>query len=305
MLGIFKKVKDALSKTRSLLSNKIRALFGKPWTEETFQELEQILYEADIGTRTSASFVEHVKKALRKNPQASSKDIIEVLREHALSLLQAPSKVEPKTGSPQVFLVVGINGSGKTTSIGKLAHLFQKEGKSVLLGAGDTFRAAAIEQLTRWAERLKIDIVKSKIGSDPSAVAFDALSAAKARNSDVVLLDTAGRLQNKTDLMLELEKIKRTCNKALPGAPHEVILVLDATIGQNALDQAKTFHQFTPLTGIVLSKLDGSAKGGMILSIYQELGIPIRWIGTGETADDFLPFSAEEYVTGLFDKEES
>lgn len=303
MFGIFKKVKEALLKTRSLLSNKIRALFGKPWTEETFQELEQLLYEADIGSRTSVSFVEHLKTFLRKNPKATSAEILNAFREHALHILQTPPKTEPKTGHPLVFLIVGINGSGKTTSIGKLAYHFQKAGKSVLLAAGDTFRAAAMEQLTLWAERLKIEIVKSKPGSDPSSVAFDALTAAQARNRDVVLIDTAGRLQNKTDLMQELEKIKRTCNKALPGAPHEIILVLDATVGQNALDQARAFHQFTPLTGLLLSKLDGSAKGGMILSITQELGIPVRWIGVGERAEDLVPFDAQEYVAGLFDLE--
>src|SRR3989339_2157198 len=183
-----------------------------------------------------------------------------------------------------------------TTSIAKLSSHFQKEGKKVLLGAGDTFRAAAIDQLTLWAEKLSLDIVKSKPGGDPSAVAFDAISAAKARSCDVVLLDTAGRLQNKTDLMQELEKIQRTCKKVSSKAPHETFLVLDATHGQNALDQAKTFHKFVPLTGIILTKLDGSAKGGIILSIYKELKIPIRWIGVGEGAEDLIPFEPESYV---------
>jgi len=303
MFGLFKKIKSAFQKTRSLLSAKIRALFGKPWTEETFAELEQILYEADLGSRCASDFVEHLKIFLKKNPEASSDQILEAMRLHALDILSAPPKVEPKTGHPLVFLIVGVNGSGKTTSIAKLAKLFQNDGKKVLLAAGDTFRAAAIEQLTTWATRLHLDIVKSKPGSDPSAVAFDALSAAKARGCDVVLIDTAGRLQNKTDLMQELEKIKRTCQKVIPGTPHETILVLDATIGQNAVDQAKTFNQFTPLSGILLAKLDGSAKGGIVLSIYQEMGIPIRWIGIGESADDLAPFDAEEYVLGLFEKD--
>lgn len=303
MFGLFKKIKSAFQKTRSLLSAKIRALFGKPWTEETFAELEQILYEADLGSRCATDFVENLKIFLKKNPDAVSDQILEAMRLHALDILSTAPKVEPKTGHPLVFLIVGVNGSGKTTSIAKLAKLFQSKGKKVLLAAGDTFRAAAIEQLAAWAVRLHLDIVKSKPGSDPSAVAFDALSAAKARECDVVLIDTAGRLQNKTDLMQELEKIKRTCQKVIPGTPHETILVLDATIGQNAVDQVKTFNQFTPLSGILLAKLDGSAKGGIILSIYQEMGIPIRWIGIGESPDDLVPFNAEDYVLGLFEKD--
>jgi fused signal recognition particle receptor len=304
MFSIFKKIKSAFQKTRSLLSAKIRALFGKPWNEEAFVELEQILYEADLGSRCAADFVEYLKVFLKKNPDASSDQILEAMQKRALEILTAPPKVQPATGTPLVFLIVGVNGSGKTTSIAKLAKQFQNDGKKVLLAAGDTFRAAAIEQLTTWAERLKIEIVKSKPGSDPAAVAFDALTAAKARGADVVLIDTAGRLQNKTDLMNELEKVKRTCQKVIAGSPHETILVLDATIGQNAVDQAKTFNQFTPLTGILLAKLDGSAKGGIVLSIYQELGIPIRWIGTGESADDLAPFDAEEYASGLFERDE-
>ena len=206
----------------------------------------------------------------------------------------------PSKTDPYVFLIVGVNGSGKTTSIAKLAKHFQSEGKKVLLAAGDTFRAAAIEQLATWAERLQMDIIKSKPGSDPSAVAFDALTAAKARGFDVVFIDTAGRLQNKTDLMQELEKIRRVCSKVVPTAPHETLLVLDATTGQNAIDQAKVFHAVTPLNGIVLAKLDGSAKGGIILSIYQDLGIPVRWVGTGEKADDLEPFDPIAYADSLF-----
>jgi len=301
MFGFLKKIKNALVKTRSFLGSKIRALFGRPWDEETLEKLEQTLYEADLGTQCAADFTEHLRRFLRKNPDAAADTILGEMKSHALEILRAPPKTTPAAGSPLVFLIVGVNGSGKTTSIAKLARFFQEQGKSVLLAAGDTFRAAAIDQLTLWAERLKIDIVKSKPGSDASAVAFDAITAAKARGADIVLIDTAGRLQNKTDLMKELEKIRRVCQKVVPEAPHETLLVLDATVGQNALDQAKTFHQFTPLTGIVLTKLDGSAKGGIVLAIYKELGIPIRFVGIGEGADDFLPFDAEEYVLGLFD----
>ena len=301
MFSIFKKIKSALSKTRSFLGAKIKALFGAPWNDETFDQLEQILYQADIGTQVTDEFIADLKVFLRKNPEASSEEILARMRTYAQNLLEIPPKTEPKTGHPQVFLIVGINGSGKTTSIAKLAHLLKKEGKKVLLAAGDTFRAGAIDQLSLWADKLGVDIVKAQSGSDPSSVAFDALTAAKNRSADIVLIDTAGRLQNKTDLMHELEKMRRTCNKVIPGSPHEIILVLDATIGQNAVDQAQVFHQFTPLTGILMAKLDGSAKGGVILPIYRQLGIPIRWVGVGEQIDDLTPFNASEYVAGLFE----
>jgi fused signal recognition particle receptor len=298
----YQKIKSALSSTRSILGQRISSLFGKPWDESTFESLEQILYEADLGTLCVEDFISHLKSELRLRPQQDIGTILQILKKRALEILSAPPSVHPATPDekePLVILIVGINGSGKTTSIAKLALAFQKDGKKVLLGAGDTFRAAAIDQLALWAEKLSIDIVKSKPGGDPSAVAFDALTAAKARNIDIVLLDTAGRLQNKTDLMLELEKIQKTCKKLSPKAPHETLLILDATHGQNALDQAKTFHRFVPLTGLILTKLDGSAKGGIILSIYKELKIPIRWIGVGEKAEDLIPFEPEDYVEAL------
>jgi len=303
----FQKIKNALSKTRSLLAGRIRSLFGQPWDENTFEQLEQILYEADLGTSCAADFVDHLRQFLKKNPTNDISEIIQAMHDRSLEILKSPSQVKPgipASGEPLVILIVGVNGSGKTTSIAKLAKLFQEEGKRIILAAGDTFRAAAIEQLTMWAHRLNIDIVKSKPGHDPSAVAFDALTAAKTRGADVVIIDTAGRLQNKTDLMQELEKIRRVMTKVVPSAPHETILVLDATVGQNAIDQAKTFHQFTPLTGILLSKLDGSAKGGIILSIYQQLGIPVRWIGIGEKMDDLMEFNPESYVNALFEVSE-
>lgn len=301
MFSIFKKMKSALAKTRSFLGAKIKALFGLPWNEETFDQLEQILYQADIGTQVTQEFIDDLKLFLRKNPEASSEEIVDRMRTYAQNLLAAPPKITSQTGHPLVYLIVGINGSGKTTSIAKLAHLLKSEGKKVLLAAGDTFRAGAIDQLSLWADRLGVEIVKAQSGSDPSSVAFDALTAAKNRGADVVLIDTAGRLQNKTDLMKELEKIRRVCHKVIPESPHETILVLDATIGQNALDQAKVFHQFTPLTGILMAKLDGSAKGGVILPIYRELGVPIRWVGVGEQIDDLTPFNSAEYVAGLFE----
>ncbi len=302
----YEKIKSALSKTRSALSSRIKALFGKPWNDETFDQLEQILFEADLGTQCATSFVDHLRSRLRTSPTNDIGEILKIFHDHALSILNTSTTVAPKTpspGEPYVFLIVGVNGSGKTTSIAKLAKHFQKEGKKVLLAAGDTFRAAAIEQLATWADRLKIDIVKSAPGSDPSAVAFDALTAAKARGFDVVFIDTAGRLQNKADLMKELEKIRRVLGKVVPSAPHETLLVLDATTGQNAVDQALVFNEVTPLNGIVLAKLDGSAKGGIVLSIYQQLGIPVRWVGTGEKADDLEPFDPAAYADSLFSSE--
>lgn len=294
----YQKIKSALSKTRSQLSSKIQALFTKPWDEATFEELEQILYEADLGSAASADFVQEIQKFLRKKPDATREEILKAFQDHALSILHAAPSIPLK--HPHVILIVGVNGSGKTTSIAKLAHQLQKEGKKLLLAAGDTFRAAAIDQLSLWAEKLGCEIVKSTPGSDPAAVAFDALTAAKARGVDVVLLDTAGRLQNKKELMQELEKIRRTCMKVIPDSPHETLLVLDATTGQNALDQAATFHASTPLSGILLAKLDGSAKGGIILSIYKQLKIPVRWVGVGEKVEDLLPFDPESYVKALF-----
>jgi fused signal recognition particle receptor len=299
----YEKIKTALSKTRSLLSQRIQALFGKPWNDETFDELEQILFEADLGTKCASSFVEHLRSRLRTKPTNEMEEILKIFHDYTLSILSKRNPLEPKTPSasePYVYLIVGVNGSGKTTSIAKLAKRFQQEGKKVLLAAGDTFRAAAIEQLSTWADRLGIEIVKSKPGSDPSAVVFDALTAAKARGMEIVLIDTAGRLQNKADLMKELEKVRRVCSKVIPSAPHETLLVLDATTGQNAIDQAQVFHDSTPLNGILLAKLDGSAKGGIVLSIYQQLGIPVLWVGTGEKADDLEPFDPVAYADSLF-----
>jgi fused signal recognition particle receptor len=286
------------------LAARLRSLFGKPWTEETFEELEQILYEADLGSECAASFVAHLRQELKKTPTQDTKEILQIFHAHALQILRssAPTPSTPLQ-SPLVLLIVGVNGSGKTTSIAKLAHFYKSQGKKVLLAAADTFRAAAIEQLATWAERLNVDIVKTQPGADPSAVAFDALTAAIARQCDVVLIDTAGRLQNKTDLMQELEKIKRVCCKVIPSAPHQILLVLDATTGQNALDQGAVFHQVTPLTGIVLAKLDGSAKGGIVLSLYQKLSIPVLWVGTGESAEDLEPFDPLSYATSLFEIE--
>lgn len=300
----FQKVKQAMFKTRSALSHRIRSLFGKPWNDDTFETLEQILFEADLGSECASVLVEKARSALRLQPKAEINDILKIFYEYTLSILQErpfviPKKAEDKT--PHVILIVGVNGSGKTTSLAKLAYQFKKQGKKVLIGAADTFRAAAVEQLELWAQQIDVDIVKGKTGADPSAIVFDTLTAAKARNVDVVLIDTAGRLQNKTALMQELEKIKRVLQKPIPSAPHETILVLDATTGQNAIDQAETFHTFTPLTGLIVTKLDGSAKGGIILAIYKKLHIPIQWIGTGEKIEDLEIFEPIAYASSLFE----
>ncbi len=296
----YQKIRGALAKTQGVLTQRVRALFGKPWDDATFDTLEQILFEADLGATCSSLFVDHLKSELRLKPTQDLDTILGLLKNHALKVLNDVPLHEIPDVKPLVILIVGVNGSGKTTSIAKLAHFFGKQGKKVLLAAADTFRAAAIDQLSLWAERLKMDIIKAKTGSDPSAVVFDALTAAKSRDSDVVLIDTAGRLQNKTDLMEELKKIRTVSSKVIPGAPHETWLTLDATTGQNALDQVKIFHQFTPLSGIILSKLDGSAKGGIILPIYQTHQVPVLFIGTGETLEDLEPFDKVSYVDILF-----
>ena len=278
-------------------------LFKGPINEETFDQLEQILYEADLGSSCALELVDETRTFLKKNHEASIEEILAFLHAKSLEMLSATPKViskTPKPEDPRVILIVGVNGSGKTTSIAKLAYKLQSDGQSVLLAAGDTFRAAAIDQLATWAERLDVPIIKSTPGGDPAAVAFDAVQAAKARSIDTVLIDTAGRLQNKTDLMRELKKVHQVMQKVVPDAPHETLLVLDATTGQNAVDQAEVFHSFTPLTGIILAKLDGSAKGGIVLSIYNKLGIPVQWVGTGEKLDDLTPFDKMAYLDALF-----
>lgn len=298
----FDKFKKVLSKARALLGNKIRELFKGKIDENTIEQLEQVLYEADLGVKASSELTEKIRRVYQNNPKLTADELISHLKNEILTILgqETPGIVEAST-SPTVILIVGVNGNGKTTAVAKLAKRFQDADKKVLIAAGDTFRAAAIEQLELWATRLGVDIVKSKPGSDAAAVAFDAVSAGKARGADVVIIDTAGRLHTKTHLMEELEKIRRSCSKVVPEAPHETLLVLDATTGQNAVDQGRIFQKHTPLSGLILTKLDGTAKGGIVISLRRELGIPIKFIGVGEGADDLEPFDPKTFVDALFD----
>lgn len=297
----FQSLKKAL--TKSFLGEKIRQLFRGSIDEEKIDQLEQIFYEADLGF-VSAALIEKVKEIYKQSPDTLNvedlineikKELIEQLKEEKKPSLQE----EGETKTPYVVLLVGVNGNGKTTCAAKLAKKYLKEGKKVILAATDTYRAAGIEQLDMWAKRLKIDIVKGSYKSDPAAVAFDAIEAAKSRSCDVLIIDTAGRLHTREDLMHELKKIRASCQKVQPNTPHETILVLDATIGQNAIDQAKIFHQFTPISGLFLTKLDGTAKGGAVVAIQDQLRIPIYYIGLGEGIEDLQVFDPEEFVNAL------
>jgi fused signal recognition particle receptor len=272
--------------------------------EDFFEELEEILIQADVGFNTVMELVEDLKMEVKKKNIQNPAEVQSVISEKLVEIYQgnedAPNSINIQEDQLTVILFVGVNGVGKTTTIGKLAHKFKSEGKKVLLAAGDTFRAGAIDQLEVWGDRVGVDVIKQGEGSDPAAVMFDAVQAAKARKADILLCDTAGRLQNKVNLMNELEKVKRVIEREIPGAPHEVLLVLDATTGQNAMLQAKTFKEVTDVSGIVLTKLDGTAKGGIVLAIRNELHIPVKFVGLGEKMDDLQEFDAEKYVYGLF-----
>ena len=300
----YQKVKNALAKTGSLLGSKIRALFKGEINEETLEKLEKLFYEADLGVQTSMDLTSKVREIHKKKPELDAEGLLAEIRKEILHMLpHKPTQIAeiPKAEGPLVILIVGVNGNGKTTSVAKLAKKYKDAGSQVLVAAADTFRAAAIEQLETWASRLHVDIVKGNPKSDPAAVVFDAVTAGKARGMDVVIIDTAGRLHTKTHLMQELEKIRRSCRKVSPASPHETLLVLDATTGQNAIDQAKTFHQFTPITGLILTKLDGTAKGGIVISIQRQLGIPVKFIGVGEGLDDLEPFDSQSFVQTLLE----
>ncbi|HYZ86786.1 MAG TPA: signal recognition particle-docking protein FtsY [Bryobacteraceae bacterium] len=299
------RLKEGIEKTRSGFVDRIEdVLSGKKEIDaDVLEELEYTLITADIGVRTATEILDTIKLRAGRNQLSDASELRNIIREHLLEVLQASERPLPRVDTPPaVVMVVGVNGAGKTTSIGKLAQRFKNEGRSVLLAAADTFRAAAIEQLEVWGTRTGTDVIRQNQGADPSAVVFDALQAAKARGIDYVIVDTAGRLHTKENLMAELDKMRRTATRVVPGAPHEVLLVLDGTTGQNGLEQARKFTEATGVTGIVLTKLDGTAKGGIVVSITRELGLPIRYIGVGEKVDDLVPFDPEAFIDSLFGK---
>lgn len=303
MAGFFTQLKEGLSKTRQSFVSKVEKVFtgrGKI-DEELYDELEEVLIRSDVGVQTSLELVERLRKEAKERKLSEAAELESVLKELIVELLGEEVPLKLASEGPTVILVVGVNGVGKTTSIGKLAHYFQNQGKKVILAAGDTFRAAAIDQLEIWGQRSQSDVIKQREGADPAAVAYDAIQAAKSRRCDIMIMDTAGRLHNKVNLMEELRKVKRVIEREIPGAPHEVLLALDATTGQNALQQARLFQEVAGVTGIVLTKLDGTAKGGVILGIQGETHIPVKWIGIGEGVDDLRPFAPGDFAAALFD----
>ncbi|MBO5651766.1 MAG: signal recognition particle-docking protein FtsY, partial [Selenomonas sp.] len=298
-MGFFDKLKKGLNKTRENLTNKIEKLvIGYADIDDEFlDELEETLIMADVGVQTTEKLMTAVRKGIKKKEINSPEDLKPFLEKEIAEILNAgEDTTRVAENGPTVHLVIGVNGAGKTTTIGKLAAYYKAQGKSVMLAAADTFRAAAIDQLEVWAQRSGAQFIKHEEGSDPAAVAYDAVKAATARNIDVLLIDTAGRLQNKSNLMQELEKINRVIGREIPGAPHETLLVLDATTGQNAISQAELFTKAAPISGVVLTKLDGTAKGGVVVAIREELGLPVKWIGVGEGIMDFRPFEPEKFV---------
>ena len=306
-MGLFDKLKQGLQRTSQQLKERLDRLdemvglgtAPESRTREidvdTADALEELLLMADVGVAASGEIVDAVRKRQRRG-----ESLRELVKQEMLRILESTAAPDGATSSPQVMLIVGVNGVGKTTTIGKLANQLREQGKTVLICAADTFRAAAVDQLQIWADRAGVDIIRAKEGSDPAAVVFDAMTSAKARGREVVLVDTAGRLHTRTNLMNELDKIRRVASKEIPGAPHEVLLVLDATVGQNGLAQAREFTNVAGVTGIVLTKLDGTAKGGIAVAIAHDLKLPIRYVGVGEGVDDLLPFSPRDYVDAIF-----
>ncbi|HED00287.1 MAG TPA: signal recognition particle-docking protein FtsY [Proteobacteria bacterium] len=302
--GLFQRLKDQIAKTRESFVKQVDRLFlGKKEIDaDLLDSLEEILITADLGVSTATELIERIREKVKRKELSDAFALKNYIREEILTLLRSPQKEEEEiTASPFVILVIGVNGTGKTTTIGKLAHRFKGLGQNVMLVAADTFRAAAIEQLEIWSNRAGADFIKQKSGSDPSAVVYDALEAAQSRKTDVMIIDTAGRLHTKVNLMEELKKVQRVIQKKMPGAPHEILLVLDATTGQNAISQAKLFNSALGITGMVLTKLDGTAKGGVVVGISNELKIPIRFIGIGEKMEDLREFDPDTFVSALFD----
>ena len=304
-MGFFNKIAQGLKKTRDSMMGKVDALLNSftKIDEDFFEELEENLIMADVGAVTAARICDRLRKKVKEEGLASPDQVRSGLKQIISQMLEGPSELDLST-KPSVILVIGVNGVGKTTTIGKLANNLRQQGKKVLLAAADTFRAAAIDQLQIWADRAQVDLVRHEEGSDPAAVVFDAINAGTARDCDVVICDTAGRLHNKKNLMDELSKIARVIEREAPGCAKEVLLVLDATTGQNALNQAKLFREAAGLTGLVLTKLDGTARGGVVIGIREELDIPIKYIGVGEQIDDLRPFDPVEFANALFQNTE-
>ncbi|MFW0967471.1 MAG: signal recognition particle-docking protein FtsY [Thermacetogeniaceae bacterium] len=305
MVAFFSKFKETLNKTRQNFVSKVTELVAirKKIDEEFYEELEDILLQADVGVAATCRLIEEIRQEVKKKKLSDTDGVRDLLQEKMKELLGENAPLNLSSDSPTVVLFVGVNGVGKTTSIGKLAYRMKNEGREVLLVAADTFRAAAIEQLEIWGKRTDCGVIKQQTGSDPAAVVYDALQAAKKRGVDVVLIDTAGRLHTKYNLMEELRKIKRVITREIPEAPHEVLLVVDAATGQNAIRQAEIFKDTTGITGVVLTKLDGTAKGGIVLAISEEMGIPVKMVGTGEGLDDLKDFDSAEFVDALFAEE--
>jgi fused signal recognition particle receptor len=303
--SFLERMKEAVTRTRESLSERIEDVIsiGREIDQSTLDDLEAALIAADLGVPTTTAALQTLREKVDRKQVGNVDEVKRVLKGELLAMLNSAEKspVRRVDGEPEVILVVGVNGTGKTTTIGKLSHLLRSQGKTVLLAAADTFRAAAIEQLEVWGDRTGTEVIKNKPGGDPAAVLFDAMQAAKARKTDYVIVDTAGRLHTKTNLMTELEKMRRTAQRFSATAPHETLLVMDGTTGQNGLQQARLFTQSAGVTGIVLTKLDGTAKGGVVVAISKELGLPVRYVGVGEKVGDLLPFNPRDFVNSLFD----
>ena len=299
-MGFFEKLKKGLFKSKNSFFSNISSIFRRGIDEDTLEELEEILICADVGYQSTEEIIEKLREKAKQEHIKDEEGAMNALKDILLEMIGEETPLKLST-SPSVILVIGVNGVGKTTSIAKIANVLKSQKKKVVLAAADTFRAGAIDQLQIWADRVGVDLIKQSEGSDPAAVVFDAVSAAKKRSADVLIVDTAGRLHNKKNLMSELAKINRVIDRELPGADRETLLVLDSTTGQNAVNQAKEFKNAADITGLVLTKLDGTAKGGIVFSIKKELDIPVKFIGVGEQVDDLQPFSAEEFVNALLD----
>lgn len=303
--SFFDRVKAGLEKTKNNFVKKVETIvIGYAEIDDDFlDDLEATMLTGDLGPKTTTYLMKEIRRGVTEGIINNTSEVMPFMEERITEMLGAQEEVL-ELHKPEVILVVGVNGVGKTTTIAKLAHYYAEQGKKVIIAAGDTFRAAASEQLSIWADRVGVSIVKHKEGADPAAVVFDACASALAKEADLVIVDTAGRLHTKVNLMEELKKIGRVADKQIPGAPHQTLLVLDGTTGQNAVSQAKLFGEAVPVTGIVVTKLDGTAKGGVVISIKEELGVPVRWIGVGEQMDDLRPFNAKEFANALFDKGE-